>query len=444
MVASSPRGFFCSIAGKDLIADSCAKPRPKAKPTFGANSHQAVPIFANHIASHHSPPNSTQTQQPLEGAAEQDPDEERRQSGQTASTSRSGDGQGHPEVFSSKSSSSGAFPTGPFASIGVRDGRRSSRSPNKTRTANQGPPAPAHSAPDSKPVTQHAGTNMHGHSKDVLVSSQGKQRRTHRRRHSSNHIGLVKQASRSGLPEEEAAAHAATDTEALHMLSHKEHGQQAQQCATGLNSRPARGTSLPDMAEPSSVTAAGGCKAEHGKAANVIPNAAAIIAEGQLPNNAEANMTALETDMHDSAAIRHSQRKRGSARQPGPSAFPQMPYERSLQLLESSNANLSGPSLAEPGSVSPVPELDTIQHTHAETDSMAAGMQSRLQQLQMQELRAEGEGQGAGPQHQMSQHGGYMQREGHERLPRRRTTRSMLRGADTQTGDSLLMLHLPA
>ena len=35
----------------------------------------------------------------------------------------------------------------------------------------------------------------------------------------------------------------------------------------------------------------------------------------------------------------------------------------------------------------------------------------------------------------MSHHGGYMQREGHERLPRRRTTRSMLRAIDLQTGE---------
>lgn len=57
----------------------------------------------------------------------------------------------------------------------------------------------------------------------------------------------------------------------------------------------------------------------------------------------------------------------------------------------------------------------------------------------MDQVRAEEEQRG-GQQH-LSQHGGYMQRGGQERLSRRRTTRSLLRGADVQTGDHLLLLH---
>ncbi|KAL0047976.1 hypothetical protein WJX82_004829 [Trebouxia sp. C0006] len=53
----------------------------------------------------------------------------------------------------------------------------------------------------------------------------------------------------------------------------------------------------------------------------------------------------------------------------------------------------------------------------------------------MDQVRAE-EDQEGGQQH-LGRHGGYMQRGGQERLPRRRTTRSLLRGADVQTGDPI-------
>lgn len=379
-------------------------------------------------------------QQPARGATHQDPDDERRQSGQAASTSQSpGKRQGQPEAPSFKGSSSGAFPSGPFASIGIRDGRRSKRSPNKARTAQQGPSSPAQSVPDSKPATQYTSTNMHGHDKDVLVNSNSK----HGKRHSSNDTSPAKQGSPSSLPEA-PAAHAVTDTAALPVLSHQS-SQRTQPHATDLNSRHTCSTSPTHTAEPSLVTDVGGCNAEHDKPVSVLPNAAALMADGQLPGGDETTSNALETDLYDSPAVRQRRRKKGGARQPGPPAFPQLPYQRTLQLLESSHTESASSSLAEPGSASPATALDTAQHKPAQTDNMAAGMQSRLQQLQMQELRAEGQGEGQerGPQQQMSQHGGYMQREGCERLPRRRTTRSMLRGADTQTGDALLHAASP-
>ena len=145
--------------------------------------------------------------------------------------------------------------------------------------------------------------------------------------------------------------------------------------------------------------------------------------------------TPVASSSSSSSSSKKKKKKRGNLRKSGPSAFPQLPYERSLQLRD-----CSPEPLTEPFQAFPMPVSNAAQQTPAQTDSMADAMQQRLWRLQLQEQRAaddtQGQGQGQAQErlHHLSQHGGYMQREGQESLSSRRTTRSMLRGADTQTG----------
>lgn len=142
-------------------------------------------------------------------------------------------------------------------------------------------------------------------------------------------------------------------------------------------------------------------------------------------------------------AVSTRQRKKRIERRPGPSAFPQLPHELALHLQSTSihtSTHLSSPP--SPVHTPFAQASDTVQRTPAQTEQLADAMQQRLWQLQMAEVRAEEQGR-TGQCH-LTQHGGYMQRGSQERLPRRRTTRSMLRGSDTQTGGThSSSLHLP-
>ena len=179
--------------------------------------------------------------------------------------------------------------------------------------------------------------------------------------------------------------------------------------------------------------AQGRCSDSSGAHVCCTPNAIAELAEKASWDKCQSTAAALPDDAVSDTARKPGRRRKGGTRprKPGPSAFPQLPYERSLRLQDSTASQLDEFDDALPNSAS-----DTAQQTSAQTDILANAMQQRLQ---LQESRAEGafgEGEG-GPQQHMSPHGGYMQRGGRERLPCRRTTRSRLRGADTQTGKTL-------
>lgn len=128
------------------------------------------------------------------------------------------------------------------------------------------------------------------------------------------------------------------------------------------------------------------------------------------------------------------QGKRKHTRKPGPSAFPKLPHEHALQL-QASTATITTPSSSYSQPDSRTSAADMPTHMPAQTDQMADAMQQRLWRLQMDELRADSDRHTA--QQHLSQHGGYMQRGGQERRPRRRTTRSMLRAADVQDGEEM-------
>ena len=131
----------------------------------------------------------------------------------------------------------------------------------------------------------------------------------------------------------------------------------------------------------------------------------------------------------DQAAIFHK---------PGPSAFPQMPHEVYVQHAAARQDVLSSASCQ---------NIDTCinadqQQTAAEQQHPAEALQNADQGYSAaseHETQQEGVRQFA-----KSHHGGYMQREGQERTPHRRTTRSMLRGADVQTGMFTFLQHHPA
>jgi len=171
----------------------------------------------------------------------------------------------------------------------------------------------------------------------------------------------------------------------------------------------------------------------HGTNKNRNP-IAALAQDADEPQASSAIHSAMSAD---DAASWHSRQKKKHLRKPGPSAFPQLPHEHALQLQSTCIAthSASPPSYQPPKGRSQA--SDRPQQGPAQTDQLADAMQQRLWRLQMDQVRAEEDRQG-GQQH-LSRHGGYTQRGGQERLPRRRTTRSLLRGADVQTGDQLLL-----
>jgi len=162
-----------------------------------------------------------------------------------------------------------------------------------------------------------------------------------------------------------------------------------------------------------------------------------IAALAQNADKPQASSAIHSAASADDAASWRSRQKKHHLRKPGPSAFPQLPHERALQLQSAciDTHSTSPPSPQPPQARAQASDMP--RQGPALTDQLADAMQQRLWRLQMDQVRAKEDRQG-GQQH-LSRHGGYMQRGGQERLPRRRTTRSLLRGADVQTGDQLLL-----
>lgn len=420
-----------SSAGKDLIADSCAKPRSTTKPTFGS-SRRAAPAGALHT-SPRGPrlPQHPSQQQPPDGPFDLDAIEERRQSGQSASTSHHSDPSGRPEEVPNSTgarSSRGASPTSPFASITLRDGRHSRVAagfPNSTVQPSS--TAGMHAASHTRPATQHADPSLNWHSSAHLNDMHWK---THDRRSSSRSKGSATQACRSPSPMEDASpAVIHTEAEVPGRLAVKAQGSQAHSGMTSPTSLPGADTGQPVLHD-----AQGGRSGSSDVLANSAPNAIAELAEQSAFAEGGSAAAALSDEAVNRTANKHGRRRKRGPRpqKAGPSAFPQLPYERALHLSAASRVDEYTDAL-------PISASDAAQQTCAQTDILADAMQQRLH---LQERKAEGvpgEGQG-GPQQHMSQHGGYMQRGGLERLPCRRTTRSILRGADTQTGKGLSRL----
>lgn len=112
---------------------------------------------------------------------------------------------------------------------------------------------------------------------------------------------------------------------------------------------------------------------------------------------------------------------------PGPSAFPQPPHEAVMQATTAVHNH--------------APQHHANHGLHAETPQQQPAVEVQEAAGEHQLARDQSTQQGAVRQYAKSQHGGYMQREGHERTSHRRTTRSMLRGADVLTGLSFCITH---
>ncbi|KAL3160062.1 hypothetical protein ABBQ38_009777 [Trebouxia sp. C0009 RCD-2024] len=424
-------------AGKDLIADSIAQPRSTTKPTFGPN-RRAAPASARHSTPRPAPLPEHQSQQPSQGLTEQDAIEERRQSGQTASTSQQDEHvRGRPGEPGSQGGRSprGSSPNSPFASITMRDGRHSRAPARKPISTVRASNTLTHAASDRQTATQHVDQSLSRHSEDLPAQSKDmhRKKKTHSRQ-SSSHDGLATHKCSSSCAVQDTTQ-AVTLAEAPSQLDLTAQGQQGQ---PGMRSTSSSSTPVFSKVQPVVYDAEGRCRGSLSHLVRLSPNVISDVAEQPSWGEGGSIAAALSDDTVNGTADKHGRRRKGGTRprKPGPSAFPQLPYERSLLLQQSAASPVDEHNDALPYSAS-----DTAQQTSAQTDILADAMQQRLQ---LQEHRAEGgglgEGQG-GPQQRMSQHGGYMQRGGRERLPCRRTTRSMLRGADTQTGEKLLNHH---
>lgn len=132
---------------------------------------------------------------------------------------------------------------------------------------------------------------------------------------------------------------------------------------------------------------------------------------------------------------------------PGPSAFPQLPHEAVLQQAAADqhpSLSLTEQSMPDPHAGPPQQQNGLTAEQQAAAWNVSAEQPAGQAQAEAEQGQAdsnqkeanseEGPRQDGLRQYVKSHHGGYMQRGGHERLPHRRTTRSMLRGADVQTG----------
>ena len=430
-VASAKLRWFS--AGRDLIADSYAQPRSKAKPTFGPAS-RAAPASALHSTPHQRSWLKQQGQQPSEGASEQDAIEERRQSGQSASTSRQGDSRGRHKVpTSSKGSSRGPSPTSPFGSITMGSGRPNRAAAKKSGNAFETPTTLMHAMPESKAATtQDIDQRSDRHFTAAPAQASHEHWQTCGRQCDGSH----------GPPNQVCHSHAvvgadATDAGAPCEQARQVQSHQAQPGAAGSGGSRASSIQAADTAEHVLPGIQGRRNISNALPTSLVPNTVCALSEQPSVADSEPTSSALSDDPLNEASINSGRRQKKGRRhcKPGPSAFPQLPYERSLQLEQSVQNSASRSTDSEHDL--PVSASDTAWQTSAQTDVLADAMQQRLQ---LQERRAEGpfgEGQ-EGPQQRLSQHGGYMQRGSQERLPRRRTARSMLRGADTQTGKKMV------
>ena len=132
---------------------------------------------------------------------------------------------------------------------------------------------------------------------------------------------------------------------------------------------------------------------------------------------------------------------------PGPSAFPQPPHEAVLQQAAADqhlSLSLAQQSMPDRHAGPPQQQNGLTAEQQAAawnlgTEQTAGQAQAEAEQGQAESQQEQADSKEGPCQHGVRQyvkshHGGYMQRGGHERLSYRRTTRSMLRGADVQTG----------
>lgn len=408
--------------GKDLITEGLAKPRSKAKPTFtqaGANRHPHS--HPGHSVAQSLSPIPTQAPASSSPAGDTNSaynaDEERRASGRAASTSGAAEGRPAPSASSrSPTKGKGSPPNSPFASITMGETRSSSA------LRSQGVPA-------TDRTTQHG--NHRSLDRHAPLPSEGsavQQGRTGLKTDSPPVQAVKTVAVAAGR-----TAHAGSATQQEQAVGVKvdvPQQCQVQQPASTLTAdshqcqSDRKGALLRVVAPTTS----------HGVSRSITANPVAVLVKAEdMPAASSAFDLGVSAD--DPPSWRGKRKhKRKPANKPGPSAFPQLPHERALQLQSSITA-ITTPSSSHSQRESRTPAADMPAHTPAQTDQMADAMQQRLWRLQMDELRADSDRHTA--QQHLSLHGGYMQKGGQERRPRRRTTRSRLRAADVQDGEKL-------
>lgn len=443
-------GLALFFAGRDLIREGLAKPRAKSKPAFTSaaanpHPHPHPHPHPSHSVAHSLSPIPTQapaSSTPARGIHnDADADEERRASGQAASTSgpssRAPWDHPAPSALPKRESPSwdrgrGSPPSSPFASITMGEPRSSSSLRSHAVSADD--PVSHQFPPDrrcSMMSSDHVAT----------------QKKTGRRRRgtSSAQAAIGKPVTNNadmaaGLesadPEHQASAPSQD-------LPHQHDPDASQHCQN-----PQRPSALATASFCGSTDSTWAFHANpastrrhdittHGTSKICNP----IVTLALNADKPQASSAVNGTESADSDACWRGRQKKNHLRKPGPSAFPQLPHERALQLQSACIDTHSTSPLSPQPPQARAQASDTPRQVPAQTDQLADAMQQRLWRLQMDQVRAEEDREG-GQQH-LGRHGGYMQRGGQEKLPRRRTTRSLLRGADVQTGDQLLLLLLP-
>lgn len=310
-------------------------------------------------------------------------------------------------------------------------GRRGMAAAKKLGDAVPQPTPSTHTLPDSKAaVTQHADQGSHRHFPEAPAQSSQKHQQKFDQQCSYSDERLQQVCSSPAGVEGGSTAPACAELKPESALRPQlaQRGMPAES-----DSRTASSTNAADTAQSLLHSPQGRRYTSSDLPTSRARNAVADLSQQPLLADCGTTTSAESDEPRNRSAVKGSRGKRKDSRprKPGPPAFPQLPYERSLQQQQSECD--AGSHCTEYEHGLPLLASDTARQTCAQTDMLADAMQ---RQLQLRERRAEGglgEGQ-EGPQQRLSQHGGYMQRGSQERLPCRRTTRSMLRGADTQTG----------
>ena len=431
------------LSGRELLREGLAKPRAKSKPAFAsaaANPHPHPHPHPSHSVAHSLSPTPTQTpasRTPARGRDNDvDADEERRTSGQAASTSgapsRAPWDHPVPSAFpKSPSRGRGSPPSSPFASITMAE----PRSCFALRS---------HAVPADDPVLNHADQPPQDRRCSVSCADcVGTQKRIGRRRRSTDSEQAVGGETVNSNVDVTAGLESAD----------REHQASAPPQDLPEQQDPDASQHYQNTRHPSALAAASfpgsrdSTRAFHANSASTRSHD--VTTHGTSKNRNPIGALAQDADepqvggavnsavSADEAASWHRKQKKNRIRKSGPSAFPQLPHERALQLQSACDAgHTATPSSHQPPQAR-AQASDMPWQGPAQADQLADAMQQRLWRLQMDQVRAEEDQQG-GQQH-LSRHGGYMQRGGQERVPRRRTTRSLLRGADVQTGDQLLL-----
>lgn len=404
------------------------RPRVRVKPTFP----QAAPSVQQRASSHSliaaSTPISTQTAS-ASAASTDAQDAERRASGQSASTS--GPGQEQPSISGHAKGRSGRRNGGnaPFAAISLGHGHG--------RNVAQSDYTPmVHQAAVTAP---HADASLPQLHKSPAVSAEHSQ-------HTSPLIAAQLEAKTA-----QSMAPAVAQPEAV--VAQPEAGQPAATLTRNADTSDGHGILMPEvytsdkpqhhLTDGDSVTtdakhtdrSSGVVHRQRRSGPSAFPpmpheaHAYSSTTQPATSESARSAPTAFPQLPHEAHAYSlFAQRDESSfVYKPGPAAFPQPLHEVALQsaaagqdqaLAVSQNA-VTGLQ-AESAQQQPAVEL------HAAADESEFATQQQTYQKSLLQFAK-------------SHHGGYVQREGHERAPHRRTTRSMLRGADVKTGSPACM-----